>query len=237
MTPAIEGKSPLSPRWRRRAVAATMLVFLLLASLLHLRVFTARSAAPTRSASRAHGPWVYGRPAARFTIIEYADLECPYCRAYFPVLRHWIDEHPQVDWEWWNFPLPMHEPAASGEAVLAECAGEVGGNRAFWRAVGWIYGHARGDGAGIAADRTMPDMSPAIRACTHGARPQEVVRAQVAAATREHILGTPTVRLVDRKTDRALELQGPIDGDALLSAIDLLASERGAPASREKNSH
>jgi len=218
-------------------IAATLPVFALVASLAFLRALTSRSAAPTRSASRAHAPWVYGRPAAPFTVIEYADLECPYCRAYFPVLQHWIDEHPQVNWEWWNFPLPMHDPVASREALLAECAGEVGGNRAFWGAVGWIYGHPRGNGAGIGTDETMPKMSPAIRACTRTARPQEVIRAQVATAAREHIPGTPTLQLVDRKTGRSLELQGPVEGDALLSGLDLLASEPGVPTSREKNSH
>jgi protein-disulfide isomerase len=39
-------------------------------------------------------PWRYGRADARFTVVEYADLECPFCRAYFAVLKRWIDAHP-----------------------------------------------------------------------------------------------------------------------------------------------
>jgi protein-disulfide isomerase len=218
-------------RGRRLAGAIAALVVGLAVSLILLRGNSARKPSGT------HGPWIYGNPAARFTITEYADLECPYCRAYFPVLRHWIDEHREVNWEWRNLPLAMHEPAALREALLAECAGEVGGNGTFWRAVAWIYAHTRGEGAGLPEGAKMPGMSGAISRCLGSAPARKVIREQVEAATRDHIVGTPTLRLVDRKTGRSLELQGSVEGDALLSAVDLLASERGVPASKEKNSH
>jgi protein-disulfide isomerase len=224
MTRATELPKLVSPRWRRRAIAATLLLFALVASLVFFRALTVRSRAPTRSASSAHAPWVYGRPTARFTVIEYADLECPYCRTYFPVLRHWIDEHPQVNWEWWNLPLPMHEPAATREALLAECVGEEDGNRAFWRAVEWIYRHTRGDGAGVTAGTRMPGISPTIQACLKSGRAAKVIRAQAVEAAREHVLGTPTLRILDHKTGRSLDLQGPVAADSLLSGIDWLAT-------------
>ena len=34
---------------------------------------------------------VYGNPEAPVTIVEYGDLECPYCKAAAPVLRSLID--------------------------------------------------------------------------------------------------------------------------------------------------
>jgi protein-disulfide isomerase len=82
----------------------------------------------TASVGAAHDgpPWIYGKPDARFTVVEYADLECPYCRAYFPVLKHWIDANPDVNWQWHHLPLSIHEPAATSEARLAECVGETG---------------------------------------------------------------------------------------------------------------
>ncbi|CDH71907.1 hypothetical protein P38_3681 [Pseudomonas aeruginosa MH38] len=39
---------------------------------------------------------------------------------------------------------------------------------------------------------------------------------------------TPSLRLHDRETGKAILLQGPIEGDALLSAMDMLAA--GDPA-------
>lgn len=236
MTRAIEVMRRRKLSWRNLAGAAAALAVVVAVSITASRDFSATRNAGARNISRAHGPWIYGNPAARFTLIEYTDLECPYCRAYFPVLRRWIGKHPQVNWEWRSLPLPMHEPAASREALLAECAGEANGNGAFWQAVAWIYGHTRGDGAGIAAGARMPGMSPAVRACLKSARAEGAIRAEVADAAREHITGTPTLRLVDQKTRRSLELQGSVAGDVLLSALDLLTSRPDRPASAEDNS-
>jgi len=106
--------------------------------------------APTMAtAAAARPPWRYGRDNARFTVVEYADLECPFCRAYFAVLKQWIDAHPEVNWQWHHLPLTTHEPAATANARLVECVGEAGGTAAFWRAVEWVYAHTRGDGQGL----------------------------------------------------------------------------------------
>ena len=48
-------------------------------------------ATPAPATAPAGPPWRYGRADARFTVVEYADLECPFCRAYFAVLKRWID--------------------------------------------------------------------------------------------------------------------------------------------------
>ncbi|GAJ29306.1 DsbA family protein [Acidomonas methanolica] len=186
----------------------------------------APSVAP--SPSKAGPPWIYGRPDARFTVIEYADLECPYCRAYFPVLRRWIDVHPEVDWQWRHLPLPMHQPAALREARLAECAGAVGGASGFWNAVTWIYGHTRGDGRGIPDDVPFPWSAAPFRQCLDSPRPDRIIREQAAEASRAGIDATPTLRLVDRETGRSLLLPGPVDGDALLSGFDLLAGHQSS---------
>lgn len=220
--------SPL-PRWQQfgcrtlcLGVAGLLLLAMLCVALLRVRPSGSRPT--TQVAIRHHAPWVFGRPDARFTVVEYADLECPYCRAYFPVLERWIEVHPQVNWEWWNLPLRMHDPMASEEAQLAECVGEVDGNQAFWRTVAWIYQHTRGDGAGVPSGTQMPAKSRAVSACLGAPKTARVIRSQAEDASRLHIMGTPTLTILDHKTRRALELQGPVAGDSLLSAIDSLAA-------------
>jgi protein-disulfide isomerase len=175
-------------------------------------------------------PWRYGDVDARFTLIEYADLECPYCQAYFPVLMRWIDANPDVSWEWRHLPLAMHEPAATHQARLAECAGEAGGHAAFWNAVAWIYRHSRGNGRGLPPDLELPGTTPALRECLASPRPDVVIRAQLEEAERFNVAATPTLRLIDHWRGRSLLLPaGPIEGDALLSALDLLASSAESP--------
>jgi protein-disulfide isomerase len=171
-------------------------------------------------------PWLYGRADARFTLVEYADLECPYCQAYFPMLKHWIDSHPEVNLQWHHLPLAMHEPAATRESKLAECAGQAGGHAAFWDAVTWIYQQTRSEGRGLPDGAEYPGMTAALRACLDSATPQAAIEAQTREAARDHIASTPTLRLRDRPSGKTLTLYGPVGGDALLSAIDLLTTSK-----------
>ena len=198
-----------------------------------LPVSTGAQVGPDSSAP-AGPPWRYGRSDARFTVVEYADLECPFCRAYFAVLKRWIDAHPEVSWQWHHLPLPLHEPAASAGARLVECVGEAGGQAAFWQAAAWVYTHTRGDGQGLPEGLRYPDLTPAAQHCLDSDRPDTLIRAQSASAAQEGIKVTPTLRLQDRQSGKTLLLHGPVEGDALLSAIDLLtASAAAEPASKE----
>ena len=169
-------------------------------------------------------PWLYGRADARFTVVGYADLECPYCRAYFPELKRWIDAHHEVNWQWHHLPLSMHEPAATAGARLAECAGETGGHATFWQAVAWLYSNTRGDGQGLPEGLRYPDLTPAMQGCLDSERPDAVIRAQAVEAAQQGIAATPALQLRDRESGKTLLLHGPVEGDALLSAIDLLAA-------------
>lgn len=193
------------------------------------------TAATDASSSVPTGPlWVYGRADARFTVVEFADLECPYCRAYFPVLKGWIDAHPEVNWQWQHLPLTMHDPAATAEARIAECTGEVGGHAAFWKAVAWIYTHTRGDGQGLPPDMPYPDLTPDVQRCLGSDRPDTIVRDQSAEAAKLGIKATPTLQVRDRQSGKSIVLPGPVEGDALLSAIDMIASERDASAATSR---
>lgn len=196
--------------------------------------FPLAEATPAPATAPAGPPWRYGRADARFTVVEYADLECPFCRAYFAVLKRWIDQHPEVAWQWHHLPLSMHEPAASADARLVECVGQAGGHAAFWQAAEWVYAHTRGDGQGIPEGLSYPELTPDAQQCLDSERPDAVIRAQAAEAAQQHIAATPTLRLQDRQSRKTLLLRGPVDGDALLSAIDLLAAgDADAPSTKE----
>ncbi|ONA33547.1 DsbA family protein [Burkholderia pseudomallei] len=212
--------------FHRRVILSAILGVAFLAVIATVVGVRHRSPSPSTTAPS----WVYGNVQARYTLIEYADLECPYCKAYFPVLRAWIDAHPEVNWHWQHRPLAIHEPAAAREARLAECAGRTNGNEEFWRAVAWIYANTRGNGEGLPASAAFPETSPKLKACLDNPDVGNAVRAQAEAATRAGIDATPTVKLVDRSSDKTIVLEGAIDGDALLSAMDWLAGSSQAKA-------
>lgn len=169
-------------------------------------------------------PWRHGPGAARFTIVVYADLECPFCQSYVPLLREWIDAQSDINLQWHHLPLAAHEPAAGAAARWVECVGEAHGHARFWDAVSWVYQHTRGSGQGLPPGVDYPEQDQTVRACQQSERPAAAVAAQTEQARREGVEGTPSLRLIDHASERAMTLTGPVQGDALLSALDLLAS-------------
>jgi protein-disulfide isomerase len=72
---------------------------------------------------------VLGREDAPVTIVEFTDMQCPYCglfaRTTFPALRKQYIDKGQVRFISRDMPLPFH-PYAIPAAVAARCAGEQG---------------------------------------------------------------------------------------------------------------
>lgn len=218
------------PAYPRKRLVVGVAVAIVLAGAIALLPMGRHRSAPATSGATTSAAWIYGNPHAHYTLIEYADLECPYCKAYFPVLKAWIDRHPDVNWQWHHRPLAIHEPAATREARLAECAGRTNGNAGFWRAVAWIYANTRGNGEGVPASAAFPENSPSLMACIDGSAAAHAVQAESDAASRAGIDATPAVKLVYLPSGKSIVLAGAIDGDALLSAMDLLATASSVDA-------
>lgn len=72
---------------------------------------------------------VRGRRDAPVTIVEYADVECPYCGRLEPVLRELLSQRDDVRLVYRHFPLVEVHPHAYSAALALEAAAETG---RFW---------------------------------------------------------------------------------------------------------
>ncbi len=89
---------------------------------------------------------IRGSKDAKIVIIEYSDIECPFCKVFHSTLKRVFDEYNkdnQVAWVYRHFPIsygdrPLHKNAAK-EAEATECAAEIGGNDVFWKYLEEIY--------------------------------------------------------------------------------------------------
>ncbi|HCM5830640.1 DsbA family protein [Klebsiella pneumoniae] len=232
---------PLSPFPKdrlRRLAWPTVVTTLTILALLLWRLWTPPPQAPSHQVSSVEGSppppstshWQQGSTDARFILILYADLECPYCKDYYPVLVDWVARQRDIRLQWHHLIVPSHEPAASYLASLAECAGNSGGHATYWKMITWLYQHTRGNGEGLPADAIPPGLNPAMQACIDSEWSGRVIRTQVGQARQDGVLATPSLRVVDQQTNRSMLLTGPIQGDVLLSALDLLSAP---PASDE----
>ncbi len=77
--------------------------------------------------------WAEGNPAAKVTLIEYGDFECPACGEYFPLVQQLIANYSStVLFVFRNFPLYTIHPFAGISAQAAEAAGLEGGASKYW---------------------------------------------------------------------------------------------------------
>ncbi|HEY0908492.1 MAG TPA: thioredoxin domain-containing protein [Candidatus Paceibacterota bacterium] len=84
---------------------------------------------------------VLGDRNAPIMIVEYSDIECPFCKNFHATLHALVDEYKgQVAWAFRHF--PVHENSVK-EGEAAECAAEVGGNDAFWKYTDKIFAETK----------------------------------------------------------------------------------------------
>jgi cyclophilin family peptidyl-prolyl cis-trans isomerase/protein-disulfide isomerase len=70
--------------------------------------------------------WILGNADAPVTILEYSDLQCPYCALFEPALVSYVTAHPEkVRLVFRHFPLNIHANASMA-AVMVEAAGVQG---------------------------------------------------------------------------------------------------------------
>ncbi len=162
------------------------------------------------------GPYdhVLGPPDTEFTLVEYGDFECPYCRDAAPVIddvRARLGD--RLRFVFRHFPLHELHPHAIAAALAAEMAGIDG---RFWEMHGSLFtpGPPR---------LSQPDLRE--HASSVGVRPERVVwpatqlvedrvEAGFNAAVRSGVRGTPTLFVNGER------YEGDVAADALLAALD-----------------
>lgn len=138
---------------------------------------------------------------ATVALIEFSDYECPFCQ------RFWTDTLGQIKDKYVNtgqvlfayrdLPLSFHEPMASYAANLVRCAGQAGGDQAFYAMHdAWFQNSPSGgtglqdselttiiNGIGLNADNIIQ--------CAKAGTFTEAIQADAAEAGRIGISGTP----------------------------------------------
>ena len=85
---------------------------------------------------------ILGNPSAPVKIIEYSDLQCPFCSRFHLTMKQAIDEFGKdgrIAWVYRHFPLEQIHPFARPGAISAECVNEIGGTQAFWAFVDAVF--------------------------------------------------------------------------------------------------
>jgi protein-disulfide isomerase len=134
-----------------------------------------------------------GNPNAPVQIVEFMDLECPFCRVFHREISSLIEKHPnEVSVAFVHFPLPAHRFAMPA-ARAVECADARG---RFAEVVSALFD--KQDSIGLkpwgefASEAGISDTA-AFRSCALDATPIKRIEAGKAYGASIQVTGTPTV--------------------------------------------
>jgi protein-disulfide isomerase len=145
---------------------------------------------------------VLGTESAPVAMVEFSDLQCPYCARYalqtFPLVKRAYIDKGLLHYAAVDFPLPMH-PYAIPAAVATRCAGEQG---KFWQYRESVFAdqsQLASDPFDALASKLGLDVAK-FKTCRRDLRQDAVVRDNLQMAMRDGIASTPTFmigRVVD----------------------------------------
>ena len=147
-----------------------------------------------------HSP-IKGNPAAPISIVEFMDIQCPYCSRFHPVVDEVLAAYPdKVNFILKNFPLQFH-PMARPAAKAAFAAGEQG---KYYEMINLLLDNNRelsenkfkelAGQLGLNVEQFTNDLKQ------KDAQYEEWIKQDIMLGTQSDVRGTPTFFLGGRKT-------------------------------------
>lgn len=186
---------------------------------------TPQSAKVTPLTSRDH---LRGDKNARILLIEYSDLECPFCKRFHTEVQKAVDSFPkEAAWVYRHFPLDQLHSKADKEAEATECAAQLGGEESFWKMVDKIF-EATPSNNGLNLD-DLPKLASEIglnetnfKSCLDSGRYAKRVEEDYQSGVSSGVQGTPANFLLDTKTGKQIALPGAVPLETLKQSISSL---------------
>ncbi|MEN9390324.1 MAG: hypothetical protein RLZZ283_424 [Candidatus Parcubacteria bacterium] len=169
-----------------------------------------------------------GSPDAPVTIIEYSDLDCPFCKQYHATMKEIMNEYGttgQVAWVYRNFPLAQLHPNAPKLAEASECVAELAGNEAYWKFLDVLFTYAPLNEktdmtriADYAGEAGVTDIA-AFKTCYDSGRMSEKIQKEFNDAVASGGQGTPHNILIT-KSGKTIPIAGAQPYATVKSIID-----------------
>lgn len=142
--------------------------------------------------------YIRGDKNAPVTLIEYSDLECPFCKRFHPNMEQLMTEFQgKVRWIHRHFPLSFHANAQK-EAEASECVGKLGGADKYWSFIDKIYTRTTATGTGFALT-SLPKLAREVgvsesqfKTCLDSGEFATKVQTDLQEGTTFGVQGTPT---------------------------------------------
>ena len=168
---------------------------------------------------------ILGSMDAKVFLIEYSDLECPFCKKFQDTANQIYDTYNgEVAWVYRQFPLDLLHSKARTEAQAAECAAEQGGNQAFFNFIDKVYEVTpSNNGLDLTQLPQLADQvgldGDELQACIDSGKYKDAVESQYQGGLSAGVSGTPANFVVNSNGDAWL-IPGAVPFGTLKATID-----------------
>lgn len=172
---------------------------------------------------------ILGNPNAELKIVEYSDLECPYCKVFHATMKRVMSEYGQsgkVAWVYRHFPIDSLHKKARKEAEATECANELGGSQKFWEFTDLVYTTTNSNDS--LPESELPKIAQkigldvkAFNTCLSSGKYADKVEADYQDAVKAGGRGTPNSIIVSKDGTKTV-VQGAQPYESLKAVIDAL---------------
>lgn len=176
---------------------------------------------------------IRGNKDAKVALIEYSDLECPFCKKFHQTAQALIDQYDgQVMWIYRHFPLDQLHPKARQEAAAVECALKLNGADGFWKLTDKIYEVTpSNNGLDLA---TLPDLAASVGVdkaafsdcLANDKEVSQIVEDEYQTGVKAGVSGTPGNILVNFETGKMQLIPGAVPIEQITPVVDQLLSSK-----------
>lgn len=162
---------------------------------------------------------IRGAANAKITLLEYSDLQCPFCASFHPTVQKVLAEHPNdVRWIYRHAPLSQIHPMAQKLAEGSECANEQG---KFWEFVDTTFEAKPASLDQMLSLATQAGVANAtqFKSCVDTGKYAQKVADDLADANSAGMRGTPYSVVIGPKGQK-LPVNGAVAYESLKATVD-----------------
>lgn len=166
-----------------------------------------------------------GSDSARIVIVEYSDLDCPFCARFHPTMKQLVSEFPNdVAWVYRHFPLDNLHKNARLESIASECVAELSGQKAFWDFIdnAFAYTSSNIDNPtnmlSTFAEQSGVKRNDFIN-CLNNPEIAKIVKDNETLAIQSGASGTPFNVVIDTQTGATYSIPGAVDIESLRQLV------------------
>lgn len=169
---------------------------------------------------------VRGSRNAQVFLVEYSDLECPFCKRFHETAKQVVEDYDgKVSWVYRHYPIAQLHSKAPKQSEATECAFELAGEDGFWKLTDKIYEITPANN-GLNMDE-LPKLAASLginesrfKSCLDSGKYADKVAKQMQGGTQAGVSGTPGNFVINQKGDVWL-----IPGAVPLESVKVIIDE------------